>query len=283
MFQHTAARRRLVRVKREGYPPYSVSTHSRPKAAGGSDCVVVPLGGSFNTQPPEGGWVGTASTGRPSVTVSTHSRPKAAGWLNRRGRWWRWSFQHTAARRRLALISDNPSSLCQFQHTAARRRLVKNLHLLIFAFCFNTQPPEGGWVILTADIDLTIQFQHTAARRRLASLLSSPLDTVHVSTHSRPKAAGCNAIGWARWWECFNTQPPEGGWANNISGSGRFAGFNTQPPEGGWPGCRFGDARICCFNTQPPEGGWNIKASSPRISPSFNTQPPEGGWFIATT
>ena len=33
-------------------------------------------------------------------------------------------------------------------------------------------------------------------------------------------------------------------------------GFNTQPPEGGWA---ESDCKRCvglCFNTQPPEGGW---------------------------
>ena len=34
-----------------------------------------------------------------------------------------------------------------------------------------------------------------------------------VSTHSRPKAAGrLDGASWAEA-ECFNTQPPEGGWA----------------------------------------------------------------------
>ena len=54
-FQHTAARRRLVRVR------------LRARILSG-----------FNTQPPEGGWhrVGRLVV---DVVVSTHSRPKAAG------------------------------------------------------------------------------------------------------------------------------------------------------------------------------------------------------------
>ena len=78
---------------------------------------------------------------------------------------------------------------------------------------------------------------------------------------------------------CFNTQPPEGGWASppmyalcqatvsthsRLKAAGFFGvtngkvirSFNTQPPEGGWTRCRL----ICrdwqSFNTQPPEGGW---------------------------
>ena len=78
-----------------------------------------------------------------------------------------------------------------------------------------------------------------------------------VSTHSRLKAAGAGKVVFYFAHQCFNTQPPEGGWidgipdlkiphevsthsrlkaagstACNISGSN--SGFNTQPPEGGW-------------------------------------------------
>ena len=54
-FQHTAARRRLV---------WTIRTVR---------CI-----GSFNTQPPEGGWV-NANDFMLTQKVSTHSRPKAAG------------------------------------------------------------------------------------------------------------------------------------------------------------------------------------------------------------
>ena len=33
---------------------------------------------------------------------------------------------------------------------------------------------------------------------------------------------------------CFNTQPPEGGWARNSAFRAARSCFNTQPPEGGW-------------------------------------------------
>ena len=55
-----------------------------------------------------------------------------------------------------------------------------------------------------------------------------------VSTHSRPKAAGMVETTRIQLRYCFNTQPPEGGWACNHFFL-RFVGsFNTQPPEGGW-------------------------------------------------
>ena len=55
-----------------------VSTHSRPKAAGGE-----------------------ADIYQAAADVSTHSRPKAAGDEDK-DRLWKTLFQHTAARRRLA-------------------------------------------------------------------------------------------------------------------------------------------------------------------------------------
>ena len=56
----------------------------------------------FNTQPPEGGWV---------------FAPDIVDWFMK--------FQHTAARRRLAVIRIDGVSFAMFQHTAARRRLAE--------------------------------------------------------------------------------------------------------------------------------------------------------------
>ena len=55
-------------------------------------------------------------------------------------------------------------------------------------------------------------FQHTAARRRLAKPTARSPETIVVSTHSRPKAAGPIVICLILLHMCFNTQPPEGGW-----------------------------------------------------------------------
>ena len=59
------------------------------------------------------------------LTVSTHSRPKAAGYGK----------------------TIKTTSLHLFQHTAARRRLAMLKAKLLTPNCFNTQPPEGGWLI----------------------------------------------------------------------------------------------------------------------------------------
>ena len=124
-----------------------------------------------------------------TATVSTHSRPKAAGHAFG-GRAGVSLFQLTAARRRLAGGGGGGGSSGAFQLTAARRRLalllIRVLHMIAFQLTaarrrlgkkrtaktsrrgFNSQPPEGGW------------------------LLAKPCKQLiaHVSTHSRPKAAG---------------------------------------------------------------------------------------------
>ncbi len=144
-------------------------------------------------------------------------------------------FQHTAARRRLAIHQDLIQAYQEFQHTAARRRLglpacpkrrlkavsthsrPKAAGILPLSDsginpCFNTQPPEGGW--------------HTL------------------------KMVFAQVV-------CFNTQPPEGGWSSCRRLSCSVHCFNTQPPEGGWTCLMFCFSAIQpCFNTQPPEGGW---------------------------
>ena len=122
-FQHTAARRRLesaaalppatscfnTQPPEGGWfynvghskPRERVSTHSRPKAAGGIQGAGCRHRRCFNTQPPEGGWANPRSSVSESAlfqhtaarrrlgfgsfssnvaeAVSTHSRPKAAG------------------------------------------------------------------------------------------------------------------------------------------------------------------------------------------------------------
>ena len=77
-----------------------------------------------------------------------------------------------------------------FQHTAARRRL-ENLLLrrnVLFVFQHTAARRRLGAQLLVKPYQ--DKFQHTAARRRLA-------DNLHPDT---------------RFWHCFNTQPPEGGW-----------------------------------------------------------------------
>ena len=147
-----------------------VSTHSRPKAAGSDDFRFSDIG-----------------------LVSTHSRPKAAG-LTKNKRENRVSFQHTAARRRLATGHGWKQQALLFQHTAARRRLGRHNTSVLLRLGFNTQPPEGGWKECVISNPYHIVSTHS--RPKAAGIFFLPSGPFfEVSTHSRPKAAGADKDG----------------------------------------------------------------------------------------
>ena len=78
----------------------------------------------------------------------------------------------------------------EFQHTAARRRLDhKNQDKGRCNLCFNTQPPEGGWV------------HHNFQRCTFVSFNTQP-----------PEGGWKFSTSGAIICDSFNTQPPEGGW-----------------------------------------------------------------------
>ncbi len=107
------------------YISEEVSTHSRPKAAGIAKNAMQYYLNSFNTQPPEGGW----PTGQQNQNQNQE-------------------FQHTAARRRLALL-DKSNKCNGVVSTHSRPKAAGPLHWLeLRGFTsFNTQPPEGGWYL----------------------------------------------------------------------------------------------------------------------------------------
>ena len=102
-----------------------VSTHSRPKVAGGWSKVKTTAWTGFNTQPPEGGWEKLHFAKLQSETVSTHSRPKVAG-----------SF----------LCVDLMTCLVSTHSRPKVAGLTYRIKRGIWN-SFNTQPPEGGWAI----------------------------------------------------------------------------------------------------------------------------------------
>ena len=144
--------------------------------------------------------------------VSTHSRLKAAGSIHSVRSIRRFSFQHTAARRRLGKPAAPAASatgfqhtaarrrldflaciiikVVEFQHTAARRRLGKPAAPAASATGFQHTAARRRLDFLACIIIKVVEFQHTAARRRLAAHLPMQLERIFVSTHSRPKAAG---------------------------------------------------------------------------------------------
>ena len=100
-----------------------------------------------------------------------------------------------------------------------------------------------------------------------------------VSTHSRPKAAGCVKDIQATRRACFNSQPPEGGWTQgNALGSATTVSTHSRPKAAGQRRL-IACPRGCCFNSQPPEGGWFKSYQDPCSWSGFNSQPPEGGWL----
>ena len=170
MFQHTAARRRLVksllrRVKCTKFQHTAARRRLDPAIKSQSRVS------SFNTQPPEGGWVATLRLWKIQA-VSTHSRPKAAG-LNHRISRWDIGFQHTAARRRLGsqeLINKIASGVSTHSRPKAAGNAIKeraaNIHVST-----HSRPKAAGAVVVQA-VKAVDEFQHTAARRRLVSALN---------------------------------------------------------------------------------------------------------------
>ena len=77
MFQHTAARRRLVHDSIASVKITTVSTHSRPKAAGGDWMAQIRLL-LFQHTAARRRLLQHCNPYRSAQSVSTHSRPKAA-------------------------------------------------------------------------------------------------------------------------------------------------------------------------------------------------------------
>ena len=190
-----------------------------------------------------------------------------------------------------------------FQHTAARRRLAYFFFCGFFNPCFNTQPPEGGWILPHGLYRLSCLFQHTAARRRLGRYTRHAQTISCVSTHSRPKAAGGYVSGCSRRRGCFNTQPPEGGWMIKFAMSIRrlmfqhtaarrrlvlSLGLLTSPftvsthsrPKAAGIGNRHDLAGSIVSTHSRPKAAGPPPTFCTRHLLGFNTQPPEGGWLI---
>ena len=123
MFQHTAARRRLVDRRNNGdtkkwFQHTAARRRLQPRQR------IRQLGHSFNTQPPEGGCPISFQLYMRD-TVSTHSRPKAAATKERLKKRMFTSFN-----------TQPPEGGC-----------LNRFAPLVPENSFNTQPPEGGWLL----------------------------------------------------------------------------------------------------------------------------------------
>ena len=211
-----------------------VSTHSRPKAAGKQWSRCLELLKSFNTQPPEGGWLRSQEY-PPVQSVSTHSRPKAAGFglaVDTIGGVVSTHSRPKAAGDRLAHCPAGKLVSTHSRPKAAGRagELPRQLQPAVST---HSRPKAAG-IPFNQYSRSQAWFQHTAARRRLVraeQLFESRLRFQHTAARrrlgptNRPRSVAM---------PCFNTQPPEGGWKNRLARHRRQRRFNTQPPEGGW-------------------------------------------------
>ena len=213
-------------------------------------------GYGFNTQPPEGGWEQGDNSSPWVRFVSTHSRPKAAG-------------NSPRASGRLYVVST---------HSRPKAAGSSLIFMAIISLCFNTQPPEGGWVIIDIHGYNIALFQHTAARRRLAQ--RSNIHGLHhcVSTHSRPKAAGRD------YWKdralkavSTHSRPKAAGSSQRAASGTSLVSTHSRPKAAGVIAARVTDKGIVSTHSRPKAAGYRCLPLIP-ISTRFNTQPPEGGW-----
>ena len=147
-------------------------------------------------------------------------------------------FQHTAARRRLDVNLVKDVLLGRVStHSRPKAAGAGNINQSGVKKCFNTQPPEGGWLAYLLFLNYNLS----------------------VSTHSRPKAAG--GLSLLSYLTCagFNTQPPEGGWAPPRAGFSisETVSTHSRPKAAG-----FCCKRIAKFiirvstHSRPKAAGW---------------------------
>ena len=147
-------------------------------------------------------------------------------------------------------------------------------------WCFNTQPPEGGWLPIPLGQALRRSFNTQPPE---GGWLWQNIDGCFrfgVSTHSRPKAAGMALATQHHLLQVFQHTAARrrlGAYEAGFTLSGSVS-THSRPKAAGRAG-RGNLRRDWRFNTQPPEGGWNIVPSYTKLTARFNTQPPEGGWL----
>ena len=100
----------------------------------------------FNTQPPEGGW-GQAFTKAFQSVVSTHSRLKAAGGSKITLKLGYQVSTHSRLKAAGNAYRDKNSLALRFNTQPPEGGWVILLSHRLNQSCFNTQPPEGGWLM----------------------------------------------------------------------------------------------------------------------------------------
>ena len=176
MFQHTAARRRLL----SGLLVFCIICerfNTQPPEGGCYRARLVrrflgcyqhcTTNTGFNTQPPEGGCDNQNNWDK-LQKVSTHSRPKAAANYNQFERLHLTVSTHSrpkaAARNGCGLRFKTAAG---FNTQPPEGGCIRRKGWCPVMACFNTQPPEGGCCPISDCRHHPSMFQHTAARRRL--------------------------------------------------------------------------------------------------------------------
>ena len=125
--------------------------------------------------------------------------------------------------------------------------------------CFNTQPPEGGWAGFPRFVRPSCKgFQHTAARRRLATKHRRRLSSCKFQhTAARRRLDINQALRQAI--NCFNTQPPEGGWGKDaVIYPPLLVSTHSRPKAAGPAPCsRLVAARVSTHSRPKAAGGGN--------------------------
>ena len=191
--------------------------------------------------------------------VSTHSRPKAAG-----------SAALFAAPVSAVSTHSRPKAAGYVPH-----------HPYQTGIGFNTQPPEGGWRKCGHTMNGWFRFQHTAARRRLAKLRRLDCQTLQVSTHSRPKAAGLVLASFAlQKWVSTHSRPKAAGSTQYTAPSQNpNVSTHSRPKAAGTAQVQKRTEKIVSTHSRPKAAGsfgWILLI----VYLGFNTQPPEGGWYL---
>ena len=100
--------------------------------------------------------------------VSTHSRPKAAGRTGENHEATRIVSTHSRPKA-AGFVKELMDKECNRVSTHSRPKAAGSESDIgsQLRYCFNTQPPEGGWSKSERKVIRRMMFQHTAARRRL--------------------------------------------------------------------------------------------------------------------
>ena len=168
----------------------------------------------------------------------------------------------------------------KFQHAAARRRLAPVSQVLNLRAGFNTQPPEGGWA--ETEAALSTEQVSTRSRPKAAGHFGGQNNTMLiVSTRSRPKAAGSALnTGSACSEVSTRSRPKAAGFFRQLVETCRRVSTRSRPKAAGarW---LVSSGRRSSFNTQPPEGGWEPPPPEEPLPPDVSTRsrPKAAGYF----